>query len=155
MKVMSVLFGRWKRAKITTEHSMHVLRAYRVSLTSLRPNQVSCLTSGNRFGMFVLYLQFTFEWINIFYWKSYMYCSHSLHIFSNYIVNMVVCICWIIADCVGAIQKLFGFTARILYGRPTHMEVYHAAHTFLGGWRPSSRTCSPTVWDEARHTSRC
>ena len=155
MKVMSVLFGRWKGAKITTEHSMHVLRAYRVSLTSLWPNQVSCLTSGNHFGMFFLYLQLTFEWINIFYWKSYMYCSHSLHIFPNYIVNMVVCICWIIADCVGTVHKLFGFTARILYGRPTHMEVYRAAHTFLGGWRPSSRTCSPTVWDEARHTSRC
>ena len=61
MKVMSVLFGRWKRAKITTEHSMHVLRAYRVSLTSLRPNQVSCLTSGNRFGMYFLYLQFTLK----------------------------------------------------------------------------------------------
>ena len=46
---------------------------------------------------------------------------------------MVVCICWIIADCLGAIQKLFGFPARILYGRPTHMEAYRAAHTFLGG----------------------
>ncbi|XP_050245267.1 serine/threonine-protein phosphatase 7 long form homolog [Quercus robur] len=31
---------RWKGAKITTEHSMHVLRAYCVSLTSLRPNQI-------------------------------------------------------------------------------------------------------------------
>ena len=62
-----------------------------------------------------------------------MYCSHSLHIFSNYIVNMVVYIGWIIADCVGAIQKLFGFPARILYGRPTHMEVYCATLTFLGG----------------------
>ena len=155
MKVMSVLFGRWKGTKITIEHPMHVVRAYHVSLTSLRPNQVSCLTSGNRFGMFFLYLQLTFEWINIFYWKSYMYCSHSLYIFPNYIVNMVVCICWIIADCVGAIQKLFGFTARILYGKPTHMEVYCATHTFLGGWRPSSRTCSPTVWDEAMHTSGC
>ncbi|KAK7824513.1 hypothetical protein CFP56_034282 [Quercus suber] len=31
---------RWKGAKITTEHLMHVLRAYRLSLTSLRPNQV-------------------------------------------------------------------------------------------------------------------
>ena len=155
MKVISVVFGRWKGAKITTEHSMHVLRAYRVSLTSLRPNQVSCLTSGNRFGMFFLYLQFTFEWINIFYSKSYMYRSHSLHNFSNYIVNMVVCICWIIVDCVGAVQKLFAFTACILYSRATHMEVYRAAHTFLGGWRLSSRTCSPTVWDEARHTGRC
>ena len=56
-----MMFGRWKGAKITTEHSMHVLRAYYVSLTSLRPNQVLCLTSGNRFGMFFLYLQFTFE----------------------------------------------------------------------------------------------
>ena len=62
-----------------------------------------------------------------------MYCSHSLHIFSNYIVNMVVCICWIIANYLGAIHKLFGFPTCILYGRPTHMEVYHAAHTFLGG----------------------
>ena len=62
-----------------------------------------------------------------------MYCSHSLHIFPNYIVNMVVCICWIIADCVGAVHKLFAFTARILYGKPTHMEVYRAVHTFLGG----------------------
>nr|POE91804.1 hypothetical protein CFP56_64212 [Quercus suber] len=31
--------GGWKGAKITTEHPMHVLRAYRLSLTSLRPNQ--------------------------------------------------------------------------------------------------------------------
>ncbi|XP_075644137.1 serine/threonine-protein phosphatase 7 long form homolog [Castanea sativa] len=31
---------RWKRAKITTDHPMHVLRAYRVSLASLRPNQI-------------------------------------------------------------------------------------------------------------------
>ena len=51
MKVMFVLFARWKGAKITTEHAMHVLRAYRVSLASLRPSQVSCLTSGNCFGM--------------------------------------------------------------------------------------------------------
>ena len=62
-----------------------------------------------------------------------MYCSHSLHIFSNYIVNMVVCISWIIVDCVRAIQKLFGFPTCILYSRPTRMEVHHAAHTFLGG----------------------
>ena len=62
-----------------------------------------------------------------------MYRSHSLRIFSNYIVNMVVCIYWIIADCLGAIQKLFGFPAHILYGRLTHVEVYHAVHTFLGG----------------------
>ena len=87
--------------------------------------------------------------------QSYTYCSHSLHIFSNYIVNMVVCICWIIADCLGVVQKLFGFPTRILYGKPTYMEVYRAAHTFLGGWRPSSRTCSPTIWDEVRHTSWC
>ena len=85
---MFVLFARWKGAKITTEHGMHILRTYRVSLASLRLNQVSCL--------------------------------------------MVVCIDWIIADCVGAIQKLFGFPARILYGRPTHMEVYRATLTFLG-----------------------
>nr|POE44696.1 hypothetical protein CFP56_76203 [Quercus suber] len=32
--------GGWKGAKITTEHPMHVLRAYRLLLTSLRPNQV-------------------------------------------------------------------------------------------------------------------
>ena len=64
--------------------------------------------------------------------QSYMYCSHSLHIYSNYIVNMVVCIDWIIADCVGAIQKLFGFPAYILYSKPTHMEVYRATLTFLG-----------------------
>ncbi|XP_075669716.1 serine/threonine-protein phosphatase 7 long form homolog [Castanea sativa] len=31
---------RWKGAKITTDHPMHVLRAYRVSLASLRPNQI-------------------------------------------------------------------------------------------------------------------
>nr|POE97154.1 hypothetical protein CFP56_20007 [Quercus suber] len=30
---------KWKGAKITTEHGMHILRAYRVSLASLRPNQ--------------------------------------------------------------------------------------------------------------------
>ena len=46
---------------------------------------------------------------------------------------MVVCICWIIADFLGAVQKLFGFLARILYGRQTHMKVCCAAHTFLGG----------------------
>ncbi|KAK7844475.1 hypothetical protein CFP56_010866 [Quercus suber] len=44
MKAMSVLFARWKGAKITTKHAMHVPRAYRVSLASLRPNQVPCLT---------------------------------------------------------------------------------------------------------------
>nr|POE51449.1 protein involved in de novo 2 [Quercus suber] len=32
--------GGWKGAKITTEHPMHVLRAYHLSLTSLWPNQV-------------------------------------------------------------------------------------------------------------------
>ena len=68
-----------------------------------------------------------------FLFQSYMYCSHSLHIFSNYIVNMVVYICWIIVDCLGVVHKLFGFPAHILYGRPTHMKVYRAAHTFLGG----------------------
>ncbi|KAK9987571.1 hypothetical protein SO802_027810 [Lithocarpus litseifolius] len=40
MKVMSVLFARWKGAKITTEHATHVLCAYRMSLASLRPNQI-------------------------------------------------------------------------------------------------------------------
>ena len=141
---MSVLFGRWKGAKITTEHSMHVLRAYRVSLTSLRPNQVSCLTSGPpSFGMFFLYLQLTFEWINIFYWKIYMYCSHLLHIFPNYIVNIVVCICWIIADCVGAIHQLFGFTARILYGRPTHGGL--SCRSYIFGWL---KTIIPNVFSD-------
>ena len=37
-----------------------------------------------------------------------MYCLHSLHIFSNYIVNTVVCIYWIIADGLGAIQVCLG-----------------------------------------------
>ena len=46
---------------------------------------------------------------------------------------MVVCNGWIIADCVRAIQKLIGFPARILYDGPTHMEVYRATLTFLGG----------------------
>jgi len=68
---------------------------------------------------------------------------------------MIVCICWIIADCMGAIQVCVGFHARILYGKPTYMEVYCVAHTFLGGWRSSLRTCSLTVWDEARHTGWC
>ena len=31
MKVMSVLFARWKGAKIKIEHLMHVLRTYHVS----------------------------------------------------------------------------------------------------------------------------
>nr|POF24526.1 hypothetical protein CFP56_74603 [Quercus suber] len=31
---------RWKGAKITSEHLMHVLCTYRLSLTSLRPNQI-------------------------------------------------------------------------------------------------------------------
>ena len=158
MKVMSVLFARWKGAKIVIEHPMHVPRAYRVSLASLRPNQVSCLTSGNRFSMYLLYLQFALEWINIFYFRV-KHCCHVLFTFvticSNYIVNIVVCICWITADFLGAIHKLFGFPTRILYGRPTHLEVYYAAHTFLGGWRPLPRTCSSTVWDKARHTGQC
>ena len=61
-----------------------------------------------------------------------MYYSHLLHIFSNYIVNTIVCICWIIADCLGAIQVCVGLCARILYGKPTHMEAYRATHTFFG-----------------------
>ncbi|KAK7840828.1 transcription repressor myb6 [Quercus suber] len=39
MAFMSLLFARWKGAKITTEHGMHILRAYCVSLALLRPNQ--------------------------------------------------------------------------------------------------------------------
>ena len=31
MKVMSMLFARWKGAKIKIEHLMHVLRTYHVS----------------------------------------------------------------------------------------------------------------------------
>ena len=46
-----MLFARWKGAKITTEHPMHDLHAYRVSLALLWPNKVVCLTSGNCFGM--------------------------------------------------------------------------------------------------------
>ncbi|KAM4091643.1 hypothetical protein ACJW30_09G151900 [Castanea mollissima] len=33
MKVMYVVFGRWKGAKITTDHPMHVLRTYRMAST--------------------------------------------------------------------------------------------------------------------------
>ncbi|KAK7855382.1 hypothetical protein CFP56_028304 [Quercus suber] len=32
--------ARWKGAKITNEHPMHILRAYHMSLALLRPNQV-------------------------------------------------------------------------------------------------------------------
>ncbi|XP_075670130.1 serine/threonine-protein phosphatase 7 long form homolog [Castanea sativa] len=39
-QVMSVLFAGWKGAKCTTEHPMHVLCAYCMSLASLRPNQI-------------------------------------------------------------------------------------------------------------------
>jgi len=46
MKVMFVLFARWKVAKCTIEHPMHVLRAYHMSPASLQPNQVSCLCWG-------------------------------------------------------------------------------------------------------------
>ena len=81
--------------------------------------------------VFVLTIHFGMN--KLFLFQSYMYCSHLLHIFSNYIVNMVVYICWIIVDCLGAVQKLFGFLACILYGRPTHMEVYRSTHTFLDG----------------------
>ena len=148
MKVMYVLFARWKGAKCTTKHLMHVLHSYRMSLASLQSNKVSCLCWGLLWHVVVL-LTIRFG-MNKYFWISElnifgMYCSHSLHIFSNYIVNTVVCICWIIADCLGAIQVCVGFPARILYDRPTHMEVYHAAHTYLGGWRPSSRTCSLTI----------
>ena len=94
---MSVLFGRWKGAKITTEHSMHVLRAYRVSLTSLWPNQVSCLTSGNRFGKYFLYLQFTFEWINIFYFRV----TCIVHI--CYTFFLIILLIWLFAS-VGSLQ---------------------------------------------------
>ena len=96
---MSVLFARWKGAKITTEHATHVLCAYRMSLASLRPNQVSCLTIGNCFDMYLLYLQFAFTFFFSEFNIVVMYCSLLLHIFSNYIVNMIVCICWIIVDC--------------------------------------------------------
>ncbi|KAK7830249.1 hypothetical protein CFP56_028387 [Quercus suber] len=40
-EVMFVLFARWKGAKCTTKHPMHGLRAYHMSLASLRPNQLS------------------------------------------------------------------------------------------------------------------
>ncbi|XP_030924549.1 uncharacterized protein LOC115951506 [Quercus lobata] len=66
----SPLAVRWKGAKITIEHSMHVLRAYRVSLTSLRPNQVSCLISGNRFGIVtcIVHIRYTFFLIILLIW---------------------------------------------------------------------------------------
>ncbi|XP_075654956.1 serine/threonine-protein phosphatase 7 long form homolog [Castanea sativa] len=35
-----LLVQLWKEAKCTTKHPMHVLRAYRVSLASLQPNQI-------------------------------------------------------------------------------------------------------------------
>ena len=38
-----MLFARWKGAKCTIEHPTHILHAYRMSLASLQPNQVSCL----------------------------------------------------------------------------------------------------------------
>ena len=76
MKVMFVLFARWKGAKCTIEHPTHILHAYHMSLASLQPNQVSCLCWGalwhvvvlltNHFGMnkhfFIskLYVLFTF-----------------------------------------------------------------------------------------------
>ena len=140
---MSVLFARWKGAKYTTEHPIHVLRAYRMSFASLWPNQVSCLCWGPLWHVVVLLTicfgmnkRFLILELNI----VGMYCSHSLHIFSNYIVNTVVCICQIIADCVWAVQVYVGFPARILYGKPTYMS--------------PPRTCSPTVWNEARHIDR-
>ncbi|KAK7844270.1 hypothetical protein CFP56_011100 [Quercus suber] len=43
MKVMYVMFARRKGAMCTTEHATHVLSTYRMSLASLRPNQVSYL----------------------------------------------------------------------------------------------------------------
>ncbi|KAK7858484.1 protein main-like 1 [Quercus suber] len=39
---------RWKGAKITTEHGMHVLRAYCLSLASLQPNQVDPTTGETK-----------------------------------------------------------------------------------------------------------
>ena len=63
----------------------------------------------------VVVLTIYFRMNKHFLFESYMYCSHSLHIFSNYIVNMAICICWIIADCLGAIQVCVGFPACLLY----------------------------------------
>ena len=97
MKVMFVLFATWKGAKITTEYSMHVLRAYHVSLASLWPNQVSCLTSGNRFGMQFLYLQFTLEWINIFYFRV------TCIVHMRYTFFLIILLIWLFAS-VGSLQ---------------------------------------------------
>ena len=140
MKVICVLFARLKRAKCTTKHATHILHAYRMSLASLWPNQVSCLWQGPLWHVVVLFtvcfgMNKHFE-LN-FLEQRYVFVLCIVHIsytfFSNYIVNMVVCICQIIADCLGAIQVCVRFPARILNGKPTYMEVYCATHTFLGG----------------------
>ena len=77
MKVMSMLFARWKGVKIKTEHLMHVLRTYRVS--GIAPYKweplwhvVVVLTI-----LFGMNKHFFISELNIF----AMYCSHSLHIF--------------------------------------------------------------------------
>ena len=149
---MSMLFARWKGAKYTIEHAMHVLHAYCMFLVSLWPNKVLCLCWGSLWHVVVL-LTICFGMNKLFFFFNFgvkpfrieihlciMYCSHLLHIFYNYIVNTVVYICRIIADCVGAVQVYVGFPARILYGRPTYMS--------------PPRMCSPTVWNEARHIDR-
>ena len=83
MKVMSLLFARWKGAKCTTEHPMHVLRNYRVSLASLQPNQESCLCQGPLWHIVVV-LTIHFEMNKHFFISELnivaMCCSHLLHI---------------------------------------------------------------------------
>ena len=92
---------------------MHVVRAYRVSLTSLRPNQVSCLTSGNRFGMFFLYLQFTFERINIFYFRV----TCIVHI--RYTFFLIILLIWLFAS-VGSLQIVWESYTNYLGSLPAY-----------------------------------
>ena len=95
------------------EHSMHVLRAYRVSLTSLRPNRVSCLTSGNRFGMFFWYLQFTFKGINIFYFRV----TCIVHI--CYTFFLIILLIWLFAS-VGSLQIVWELYTNYLGSLPAY-----------------------------------
>jgi len=54
MKVLSMLFAKWKGAKYKIEHAMHVLHAYHMLLASLWPNKVLCLCWGPLWHVVVL-----------------------------------------------------------------------------------------------------
>ena len=88
IKVISVLFARWKGAKCTTEHPMHVLRAYRMSLASLRPNQISSICWGPLWHVVVVVLTICFGMNKHFYFGV----KHFWHVLFTFITHFFLII---------------------------------------------------------------